>query len=426
VSGAGDDTRDPGDAVETAGTGARRGRIASAFGLLRLALAALVLAFSLLAVFPAPHGALWIPAILATEWGHWIGPAALLLLVPGTGGPLAPGRAMLALVAAALLLSPVVRARGVALDLERRLMSAFGRAPAPPPSLLRDIAPGAEPLPLADLLPGAGLLGAQPPVACTTHVYVERAAAEGGALRLDLYRRGNIPRERPLPVVVVVHGGSWRSGDRDQLSELNRFIAARGHAVAAIQYRLGPRFPFPAARADVVAALAFLTREGAALGIDGARIVLLGRSAGGQLALLVAYTRGGPAIRGVIALYAPTDLEWSWENPANPRVHRSREILASYLAGPPATEGARYREASPLAFAHADAPPTLLIHGGRDEIVSPRQSERLAARLAELRVPHLHVALPWATHGCEANLRGPSGLLATYAIERFLGSVLGR
>jgi acetyl esterase/lipase len=224
--------------------------------------------------------------------------------------------------------------------------------------------------------------------------------------------------------VVVVHGGAWQRGDPSQLAPLNHYLAARGYQVAAISYRLSPAHPFPAAHDDVLAALAYLKKHAADLGLDPTRLALLGRSAGGQLALLAAYTAADPAIRGVVAFYAPTDMRYGYANPANPRVIDSRGVLEAYLGGGPDLASAAYDAASPVDFVGPATPPTLLIHGGRDELVSPRQSERLAERLARAGRPHLLLRLPWATHGCDFNFGGPSGQLSTYAVERFLAAVM--
>jgi acetyl esterase/lipase len=71
----------------------------------------------------------------------------------------------------------------------------------------------------------------------------------------------------------------------------------------------------------------------------------------------------------------------------------------------------------------AKSPPTLLLHGTLDTLVWPRHAERLAARLAAAGVPHVYVALPWATHAFDYNLNGPGGQITTYALERFLAFV---
>jgi acetyl esterase/lipase len=247
------------------------------------------------------------------------------------------------------------------------------------------------------------------------------SSVAGQELRLDFLPAQN--SGEPAPLVVVIHGGSWSGGDSTQLEPLNRYLAAQGYAVAALNYRLVPAYPFPAARDDVRAAIAFLKAQAVELRIDPARIALLGRSAGGQLALLVAYTANDPAIRGVISFYGPTDMVYGYANPTNPRVLDSRAVLEAYLSGTPDSAAEAYAAASPLAFVGPSTPPTLLIHGERDELVRFHQSERLAERLAAANRPHLLLALPWATHGADFNLAGPSGQLSTYAVEHFLGAV---
>jgi acetyl esterase/lipase len=142
--------------------------------------------------------------------------------------------------------------------------------------------------------------------------------------------------------------------------------------------------------------------------------------------LLAAYRWHASFVRGVVALYPPTDLSYSWAHPTNPRVLDTHGTLRGFLGGAPHESeelGERYREASPYAWATPASPPTLLVHGGRDELVRPVHSERLAQRLAELGVPHFLLALPWATHACEASPGGPSGQLNEHAVRHFLDRV---
>jgi len=227
-----------------------------------------------------------------------------------------------------------------------------------------------------------------------------------------------------LPLVVMIHGGSWRGGSRRDLPDLNRYLAARGFAVAAVSYRFAPADPHPAASNDIHAAIQFLKSNASRLEIDPSRIALIGRSAGGQLALLEGYTGRDPAIRGVAALYAPSDQLFGYQNPSNPRVLNSTLVLESYLAGNPKTKPDAYRTASPINFVRRSTVPTLLVHGDKDELVWVRQSERLDAKLAAAHRPHFFLRLPWATHGCDYNFNGPCGQISTYAIEVFLGEVM--
>lgn len=392
----------------------------------RLLVGALLSAVGLLAIMEAPTHLLWIVAIGVTEWGYWLVPFMLAAACwpsfkRGSGGAEIPrswlwtgrlGR-LLALVGAGLLLSPLVRALPVADRLEQGLAAAFPLSPAPS-SATRPSSAWGSPLHMAHLV--SGML--QEPVQRSSLVY---ATPGGEPLQLDVYRSAG--RSSPAPAVLVVHGGSWQSGDRSQLADLNDYLASRGYVVAAVGYRFAPRWPFPAARDDVRAALAYLKSHSSELGLDPQRFVLLGRSAGGQLALLVAYTAGDPAIRGAIAFYAPSDLRYSYDHPGNPLVLDSRGVLTAYLGGSPDQRPDTYAAASPLTFVGAVTPPTLLLHGGRDELVKPVHSERLAERLMQAGRPVFFLRLPWATHGCDANLRGPCGQLSTYAVERFLESV---
>ena len=136
--------------------------------------------------------------------------------------------------------------------------------------------------------------------------------------------------------MIVVHGGTWQSGSNNEFVALNAYLAGRDYVVAAINYRLAPRWPFPAARDDVLSAIAYLKVYGPQFGFDPDRIALLGRSAGGQLALLAAYTAQEPSIRGVISMYAPTDLQFGYEHPAPAGLYDTRGALEAYLGGPPA------------------------------------------------------------------------------------------
>ncbi len=380
---------------------------------LRLSFAILIFSISLLSAFPAPTNFLWKLAIGATEWGHVLAAMALTTLLPGwrrsRKGWIA---GVFGIVAAILALTPLMRAMLVARQLPDRFQAAFGET-----TLLANdhVSMRSQPFVAVDLLRGID----SPEIDFKSLAYSE---VDSQTLRLDLYQPP--ATQQPAPVVIVIHGGSWRSGDSKQLAPLNTYLAARGYAVAAINYRLAPRWRFPAARDDVIAALNFLKAHADSLGIDPQRFALLGRSAGGELALLVAYTQHDPSIRGVVSFYGPTDMYWSWAHPGNPLVIDTHDILKAYLGGSPKEVSVNYDAASPIRFVDSSTPPTLLIHGGRDELVSPRQSERLAERLTNSGVRHFLLRLPWATHAGDFNFSGPFGQISTYAIERFLATVM--
>ena len=109
----------------------------------------------------------------------------------------------------------------------------------------------------------------------------------------------------------------------------------------------------------------------------------------------------------MVAYYPASDMSWSYANPTNPLVLDTKRTLEVFLGGTPEEIPDNYRAASPYVFVNADVPPTLLIHGTRDELVFARETRRLQERLADANGPHLYIEMPWATHGMDANLTGP-------------------
>lgn len=385
-----------------------RGRTLETVSILLAALGAIA---SFLVVSPARNRAMMDLSVGAREYGHWLG---MLNLFSGLRLKIFrrdPGSAvrLLNLLSGVILLAPALWARVLASDLRRKSAEAFGNAAY--------VAEGkwfrASLLfrPVRDQPRG---------VKRRTLTYGE---VEGRDLRLDLYTNEHA-RVRP-PCVVVVPGGSWQHSDRHKFAALNGLLASRGYSVAVVQYRTAPESRFPAALQDVRRALAYLKENAADLGVSSRELMLLGRSAGAQLALLEAYESSDESIRGVISFYGPTDLAYAYAHPANPRVSNTRDLLEDYLGGAPEEKNAAYRASSPINFVNPGSPATLLVHGSCDDMVQPVHSERLASRLSELSVPHLFVKLPWATHGFDHNLHGPGGQLSTSAVLAFLAAVLG-
>ncbi|MET9775555.1 alpha/beta hydrolase [Streptomyces sp. NPDC006367] len=204
-------------------------------------------------------------------------------------------------------------------------------------------------------------------------------AAHDGArpLELDVW----LPEEPvggPLPVIVFLHGGAWRTGLRDTLGP--RFRAWRpgpfarlvraGFAVVCPDYRLSGEAVFPAQLDDLGAALAWLRTRAAELGVDPERTVVWGESAGGHLAALLALT-ADPAPRGCVVWYGPSDLT------AAPAYTPEAALLGAPAAGVPDLA----RAASPAARVGPGAPPFLILHGAEDSVIPVAQGEALASAL---------------------------------------------
>ena len=377
---------------------------------IRLLCAVVFCAVSSLVLVQAPVLPLFIVALVVTEFGHWLFlvPLALAFVpVPRTAwNSLGTG---LALIASALLLSPSIRAHAVARQLPRSLAEVFPDAS----TNLTHVGDFSTPFSWKNLW----LASPVKKVPVTTYTY---ATHDNEALHLRYYRDND---NRALPCVLVIHGGGWENGSADEFPNLNHELAHRGYAVAAMEYRLAPHWTWPAQREDVHDAMEYLRQHAAELHLDPRRFVLLGRSAGGQIAEAVAYGAHDPAIRGCIAFYAPADMNYAYEFGRPDDILNSPHLLRQYLGGTPAEAPANYHSASGILLADKDSPPTLLIHGYRDELVWYLQSLRLDARLATLGIPHLFVKLPWATHAFDYNIHGPGGQISTYAVEAFLSAV---
>ena len=198
---------------------------------------------------------------------------------------------------------------------------------------------------------------------------------------LDLYLPKVVP-SRPVPLVVYIHGGGWRAGDK--VNGLVRFygpeLVQRGYALAAIDYRLAPGSVFPAQNEDVSCALGYLQHNAARYGLDSGHITLFGDSAGGQLVAYAALSeryRSQPwraAIRGVVDFYGVSDFR-PLVSAIKPD-HSARFYLGSNYLNLAA-------EASPVTGRPVAPPPFLIVYGVHDGVVPPAQSLLLAQHLRD-------------------------------------------
>lgn len=371
-----------------------------------LGIVILLFALGLLNVAKAPPWVAWQLSVLAGEFGHWIAPFALgigiaVWMTCDEHVGVATSTLVMGVCAAALLLKPAVQAWRIGDALTPQFSAQW-----------RGVSSNGSAFSWSKLF-----LGTPPPSAA-----VKTLAGPDG-LPMDFYAPRPASRGRAAPCVVLVHGGGWDGGERGQIPQLNHWLAQQGYAVAAISYRLAPRFRWPAQREDLLAAIAFLKSRAAELEIDPSRFVLMGRSAGGQIALATAYDSNDPAIRGVIGLYAPSDLAFGYVNTHENDMLKSPSLMRQFLGGTPESARANYESASALLHVTGRTPPTLLLHGENDALVWHRHSVRLDARLAEKGVAHAFVSLPWASHAFDYNLNGPGGQLTTFALEWFLAAV---
>ncbi len=378
--------------------------------LLRL-IAGLGLAALSLLTFVQPPGRLVLPAaVFATEFGYALILVAAMILLPGWRRSFA-GRtgALLGVLGVLPMLIPVAGAMEAGRELPEQFVARFGEKQRTPAAFSQ--APRPFPFRLVELV--------RPTQSRPVRYQRIVIANDGHECGLDIFHPSYLHAR--IPAVIVIHGESWQPGGGEFLA-LDAYLAARDYVVAA----LVPVTPGSqlGVGCDVISAIQYLKANYEAIGLDPNRLAVVGRSIAGHLALLAAYTAHDPAIRGAVSLYAPTDLRAWYASAPQPQVLDTRALLRQYLGGDIQSAGAAYDAASPINFVEPASPATLIVHGMQDRVVPPEQSERLATRLSEKGVRNLFIRLPWAMHGCDKSFAGPCGQITTYAIERFLNSVM--
>ncbi|MEP0548147.1 MAG: alpha/beta hydrolase [Rhodothermales bacterium] len=211
------------------------------------------------------------------------------------------------------------------------------------------------------------------------------------------------------PTVVFVHGGGWTEGDNDLevggadvYNNIGRFFASRGIGAATVSYRLLPDVRWPAQIDDVAAAVAWLHAHVGDYGGDPDGLVLMGHSAGAQLAARVAFdgeplTAQGLSTDVVCGLIAVSGAGYDLEDEETYALSNDPAYYARRF-DPDGTDPDWQTAASPLRFVDADAPPTLVLYAGGETEALQRQSQLLAAALAESAVAHEVVVVPGQSH----------------------------
>ena len=364
---------------------------------------------SLFNYFPVPSKELWYLGILIPEY-PWIFILAIIPLLMWSYKKVKLRMPCIVVGISALIIfcSPIVRAYAIGSDLDRRLQTAFGVYDADMKGFHEE-----KPFNALHMLSGNGAKE----IPFITYHY-----ATNGGVDLSLnFSPSILPGVRPC--LFVVHGGSWTRGNNSEIEAVNNYFANAGYQVATINYRLAPAVHSPAEQEDVKSAFKWLRGHATELKIDTNNFVLLGRSAGAQIVLTAAYTLNENGVKGVAAFYGPNDMLWSYDHPDNLSIMDSRKVQRDFLGGVPEQVRERYIAESPLLNVTAKTVPTLLVHGKLDAHVYYEQSVRLAKKLDEFKVKNLLLSIPWATHGCEYNLNGPSGQLSMYSMERFFHAV---
>lgn len=218
------------------------------------------------------------------------------------------------------------------------------------------------------------------------------------AQRMDVY----LPAGRSFKStksVVLIHGGGWNSGSKNDFASYIDSFKARmpDYAIFNINYRLvnGTNL-FPTQEQDIKAAIDFIVENSKDYHVSKDQLVLLGVSAGAHLALLQAYKYNNPKIAAVVDFFGPTDLVNMYQKPWHPLVPYALQMITGTT---PVHNAAVYKQSSPINYVGTGSAPTLILHGAKDNIVDVSQSRSLKSRLDKAGVQNELVIYPGKAHG---------------------------
>lgn len=262
--------------------------------------------------------------------------------------------------------------------------------------------------------------------------YLHRSSVRYGAhpcQLLDVWRRKDLPH-RPAPVLVFVPGGAWVHGGRAlQGYALLSHLAELGWVCLSIEYRVAPHHRWPAHITDVKTAIAWARANVDKFGGDRNFIAVAGCSAGGHLSALAGLTGNDPQMQTELAAGSDTSVDavvgiygrYDWEDRSTPERARFVDFLERVVVNRRIDRHPEvFRDASPIARVHPDAPPFLVIHGSNDTVIPVEQARGFVERLRSVsRSAVGYVELPGAGHAFDLIDGARTGTAAT-AVGLFL------
>ena len=218
--------------------------------------------------------------------------------------------------------------------------------------------------------------------------------------KMDVYLPAG--RSTSTKIMVMIHGGAWSTGDKNELTVYVDTMKRRlpDYAIININYRLAVNATttFPTQENDVKAAIDFIYSKRNEYKISD-KFVLLGVSAGAHLALLQAYKYNTPVkIKAVVDFFGPTDMAAMYNDPASVFAPPS-SIAQLFNGATPTTNSTAYTQSSPITFANAQGVPTIILHGGTDPLVKVTQATTLRDKLISFNIAQQYVFYPAESHG---------------------------
>ncbi len=240
---------------------------------------------------------------------------------------------------------------------------------------------------------------------------------------------------KPTAAVVMIHGGGYSMGERSDGVQWDRWFAARGYPVFDVDYRLDPPVSWNLAAPDVACAMMWIAAHANEYHIAPDRILITGQSAGGGLALQVAYGLGDgtvtsscggtvPQPKAVFALYPPEDFVMAWDMDTGVGPLSSRTLNTGYIGGSPEQFSDRYAVVSPVFHVRPGLPPTLIAAGAHDHLVPFEGHVEIMDKLNAAGVPVKLLRIPVGEHGYDLMWGSIGGQVTRKVVGDFLDKYL--
>jgi acetyl esterase/lipase len=240
----------------------------------------------------------------------------------------------------------------------------------------------------------------------------------GGGEELTLHLARPTDTDQAAPALVFIHGGGWRTGNKNSFRPAIELAAQRGYVAVTVGYRFAPKHRFPAQIEDCKCAVRWLRAHAEELNVDPHRIGAIGGSAGAHLALLLGTMDSGDGLEGnggwddqtskvqaVVSYFGPVNLTLSIEDiqksPAAEVFMEQavRAILRDFVGGELEERTNELQLASPINYVNEGDAPMLLFQGTRDPLVPFDQTFEMAGALTTHKIPGRVEFIIGAGHG---------------------------
>ena len=256
---------------------------------------------------------------------------------------------------------------------------------------------------------------------------------DGKALYVDISKPNNFNSQEALTPVVLIHGGGFTGGTRNEEPAWTQFYNDRGYVVFDVDYRLATAtyHTWDKAAPDIATAIVWIGNHAADYHVDMSKLIIAGASAGGGLALQVAYGIQDGTLKAyepgllaqakaVVAIFPAQDMTAIWNSTTSFLGIDNHQVGEEYIGGSP--------QAYPQAYATVDvshhitrhSPPTIVIAGQHDHVIPYESQVQFVDDLTKMGVPHEFISIPFNDHFFVFRPGGISGQIAFQGVGQFL------